>query len=87
MSPLLKSAVGKLSSAIPVLGGGPPRIFRLAHLSDIHVPSPGLSIGEKISLLHPKRLLGALNMYLRRGPNVYSPKILEAALDDMTRQG
>ena len=63
------------------------RVFRLAHLSDIHVPSLSLSSGELFSLLHPKRLLGALNLYLRRGPNVYSPQVLEIMLEDISKQG
>ena len=54
--------------------------FRLAHLSDVHVFTPAAL--RTWTLLEPKRLLGALNVALRRGPRAYDSDVLRAALRD-----
>jgi 3',5'-cyclic AMP phosphodiesterase CpdA len=54
--------------------------FRLAHLADVHVFT--WSALASWSLWEPKRLLGALNVALRRGPRAYDVRVLRAACGD-----
>jgi hypothetical protein len=54
--------------------------FRLAHLADVHVFT--WSALASWSLWEPKRLLGALNVALRRGPRAYNVRVLRAACGD-----
>ena len=55
-----------------------PTTFRLAHLSDVHVFASGALWTS--SLWELKRLLGALNVALRRGPRAYDADVLADAL-------
>ncbi len=58
-------------------------MFRLAHLSDPHVPPlPSPRVGELLN----KRLLGYLS-WQRRRKAVHRPEILDALCDDLTSQG
>jgi 3',5'-cyclic AMP phosphodiesterase CpdA len=56
-------------------------MFRIAHLSDIHLPlAPGLP--RPLNLLANKRLLGFLSWHLRR-KSAHRPELIEALLADI----
>jgi len=60
-------------------------MFRIAHLSDIHVFAAMNYMSSSI-LLSPKRLTGLANILWRRGPDVYSFKVLQQAFQDIQNQ-
>ena len=64
-------------------------MFRVAHISDVHISAPQgvLRALRWHDAFEAKRVLGAINVLWRRGPNVYSPQVLEAAVQDMKTQG
>eukprot|EP00164_Ancoracysta_twista_P005674 GFYU01007789.1.p1 GENE.GFYU01007789.1~~GFYU01007789.1.p1 ORF type:complete len:361 (-),score=70.44 GFYU01007789.1:129-1211(-) len=61
------------------------RIFRLAHMSDVHVLG-GVSItNTSWRQIMGKRITGLLNIYFKRGPKKHPPHVFEAALNDATQ--